>query len=111
MQRGGGIFWEGGVDYERVAHLNLLKRGIYSGGGGIFWEGRTYIFVEKGVIFWEVGVDSERVAHIHLLQRGGMFWEGGVDSETVAHLNLLKRGIYSGGGEGYILGRSHIYIC
>ena len=25
-----GIFWEGGVDAERVTHINLLKRGVYS---------------------------------------------------------------------------------
>ena len=30
----GGIFWEGGVDSGRVAHINWLKRGIYSGREG-----------------------------------------------------------------------------
>ena len=30
----GGIFWKGGVDYGRVAHINWLKRGIDSGREG-----------------------------------------------------------------------------
>ena len=30
----GGIFWEGRVDSGRVAHINLLKKWVYSG-----WEG------------------------------------------------------------------------
>ena len=36
----GGRFWEAGVDSGRVAHINWLKRGVYSGRKGIFWEGR-----------------------------------------------------------------------
>ena len=27
----GGIFWEERVDSGRVAHIHLLKRGVYSG--------------------------------------------------------------------------------
>ena len=30
----GGIFWERGVDSGRVAHIKLLKRGVYSGKEG-----------------------------------------------------------------------------
>ena len=37
------IFWEGGVDYGRVAHINLLKRGCILRGRGRFWEGRIIL--------------------------------------------------------------------
>ena len=30
----GSIFWEGGVDSGMVTHVNLLKRGVYSGREG-----------------------------------------------------------------------------
>ena len=30
LKGGGGKFWEGGVDSGRVAHVNLLKKGVYS---------------------------------------------------------------------------------
>ena len=30
----GGIFWEGGVDSGRVAFINWLKKGVYSGREG-----------------------------------------------------------------------------
>ena len=57
-----GIFWEGGVDSGRVAYINLLKKGVYSG-GGVYILGGSHIFVEKGGILWVGGVDSGSVAH------------------------------------------------
>ena len=51
----GGVFWEGGVDSGRVAHIHLLNGGYILGGRVIFWEGRTYNLVEKGGIFREGG--------------------------------------------------------
>ena len=80
MVEKGNIFWEGGVDSERVAHINRLKRGVYSGREGRFWDLKTLIYT-----------------HIYtFVEKGGIFWEGGVDSGRVAHINWLKRGIYSG---------------
>ena len=35
----GGIFWEGGVDSGRVAYINLLRRGVYSGREGYILGG------------------------------------------------------------------------
>ena len=61
------MFWEGGVDsrwwadFGRVAHIHLLKRGVYSG-REVYILGGSHIVVKKGGIFWEGGVDSERVA-------------------------------------------------
>ena len=31
VKRGGGIFWEGGIDYLRVAHINWLRTWVYAG--------------------------------------------------------------------------------
>ena len=55
LKGGGGIFWEGGVDYVIVA---------YSGS-------------ERGSLEGWVDYHYGRVAN---LRRGGIFWEGGVDS-------------------------------
>ena len=60
----GGIFWAGGVDYGRVLHMNWLKRGVYfRREGSILAGSHIIIFVEKGGIFGEGGEDSGRVAY------------------------------------------------
>ena len=46
-----GIFWEGVVDSGRVAHMNWLRKGVYSGKEGYILGG-SHIVVEKGGIFW-----------------------------------------------------------
>ena len=54
-----GIFWEGGVDSGRVAHMNLLNRGVYSGRDRyILGSEDTSPNHEKGCRSWEGGVDS-----------------------------------------------------
>ena len=71
---GGGMFRDGEVDSGRVAHINWLKKGVYSGR--------------------EHWVDSGRVAHINWLKRGYILG-GRVDSGIRRHLS--RKG-------GYILG-------
>ena len=58
MVEKGSIFWEGGVDSGRVAHINWLKRGVCSGrrvdSGNrrhLSWKG-GYILGGRGK-FWE----------------------------------------------------------
>ena len=61
---------EGGVYSGRVAHIHMLKRGVYSERERYILGG-SHIAVEKGGIFREGEVYSWRVAHnIHLLKGG-----------------------------------------
>ena len=53
--KGGGLLWEGGVDYVSVAYSG--SEGVYSGGMGRLWEGRC---LRGGGIFLKGGVDSGR---------------------------------------------------
>ena len=79
------MFWEGGVDSERVAHIHFFKRGVYSGRRGRFWEGRRYNFLNRGYIlggrrgFWESRTYK-------LFKKGGIFWEGYEMNPALGHL-------------------------
>ena len=69
--KGGGIFWEGGVDYLSVAYSGS-ERVIYSGWMGRLWESRNL----RGGVYsrW-----------------AGRLWEGRIDSGSVTY-SCEKRG-------------------
>ena len=83
----------------RVAHINWLKRGVYSGREGYILGGsHNIIVVKKGGIFWEGGYilgGSHTV-----VEKGGIFWVGGRGRfwEGLTYTVVEKEGIF---WEGY----------